>query len=142
MVFMRVLPQTFKISCENVQMTHEHDLPYPPEWDSQGKKPGSPYYRPGTFLESVSREDKLALFNRRITTRALAQKYEVAECYVSQLFPGKIKGNSRSKSVLLAARREYRKVVAAKVLKGELALQTAAAELHIHERTMRRALKS
>lgn len=127
-------------------MTYPDDKPYPLDWDAQRRKPGSHYYRPGTLLETVTTEDKLALYNRRLTTRALAEKYSVKENTISALFPGKVPHESRrasrsAKTALLATRREYRRVVAERVVKGELSLKAAAESLHVHPRTMRRALK-
>lgn len=127
-------------------MTYPDDKPYPPAWDAQRRKPGSHYYRPGTLLEIVTAEDKLALYNRRVTTRALAAKYKVREDTLSNYFPGKVPKETtrdarKAKSELIAARRDYRRAVADKVKAGELGVKEAAGQLHVHPRTISRAMK-
>jgi hypothetical protein len=103
--------------------------------------------RPTALINRITEEEKEALYLRRITTRALAQKYGVNESYVSKLFPGKavnadsLRQMKIDKRELRAVRKQFRLSLAAKVLEGVLSTAKAADEARITYREMARAVK-
>jgi hypothetical protein len=103
--------------------------------------------RHNAFINRITEQDKEDLYNRKVTTRAIAAKYDVNESYVSYLFPGKgpvsnpVKQAEIAKAELRATRKAYRMELAAKVLKGELSTVEAADQACIASRGMARAVK-
>lgn len=82
----------------------------PPTWPKAGAG------KPGSFVYKVTHDELVDLYNRRITTRALALRYGVSEKWCSSLFTGK--RPLEQKSVKRLARTEMRAFYAALVLKG------------------------
>ena len=57
--------------------------PTPATW------PGPDPARPRKLVSRVDPNDLVDLYNRRVTTRAFARKYEVSEKWVGKTYPGK-----------------------------------------------------
>ena len=57
--------------------------PAPATW------PGPDPARPRKLVSRVDPNDLVDLYNRRVTTRAFARKYEVSEKWVGKMYPGK-----------------------------------------------------
>lgn len=104
--------------------------------------------RPNALINRVTEAEKQALFDRKITTRALAAKYEVNESYVSKLFSGKavntetLRQLQKDKRELRAVRKLYRIGLAQKVLDGEMSTANAAVAANITYREMARTVKA
>ena len=115
--------------------------PYPSTWP---KANGNPH----KLVSRITEQQKLDLYNRRVTTRALALTLNVREAYLSSLFPGKVstterpRRTGRDKSALLAARRGFRREVAGRVLKQEFSIKAAAEFANTSYRTMARVVKA
>lgn len=112
--------------------------PYPATWPKPNTK------KPKSVVTTITEEQKLALYNREITTKDLANLLKVGSTYLSALFPGKITSitaNTPKKRELLAIRKEYRALQAKRVLAGALTIQMAADELRISYRSMARAVE-
>lgn len=104
--------------------------PYPHFWPPPDPK------RPTALASRITEEQKLALYNRRITTRALAKELGVHEQYLSYKFPHKIP--ILSKTLLVQARKEYKLSIAKRVLANELTVKKAAVLAHVSYNTMTR----
>jgi len=124
-------------------------MTYPAHWPRPYKYTDSTHRatRRNSLLSLITEEDKIALYQRRITTRALALKYKVTECYVSKLFPGKApieettRDRVKAKKDLHIVRRQFRATLVVRVLAGELSTAQAADAARISYRSMARAVK-
>lgn len=110
--------------------------PYPSTW------PKAKPTRPAIVATRITESQKLALYNREITTRDLAKALNVAESYLSEMFPGKIPPLDMSKTALAAVRKEFRMQEAHRVASGALKLDVAAELCRVSVRTMYRALNA
>ena len=100
--------------------------------------------RPQALVTRISDTDKLALYERKLTTRALAAKYGVTEPWVSTLFPGKVKSLTacmQSKKELAAVRKEHRLHLAALVINKTTSVLEASQTCRVSYRTMARAVQ-
>lgn len=104
--------------------------PYPPHWPQPDPN------RPKSLVSRVTEEQKHALYNRIITTRALAKTLGVHEQYLSYRFPGKVP--LPNKKLLIEARKEYKLEIAKLVLKGVYTVRAAAKVAHVSYNTMSR----
>lgn len=107
---------------------------YPEAWPKTSPRPLS-------VVNVISHSQKRDLYTRKITTRELALNLKVVEGYISYLFPGKCLGFEKSKKSLLAARREYRKSYAEKIIKGQFTLKAAAEVSKIPPRSLARVVR-
>jgi predicted transcriptional regulator len=82
------------------------------------------------------------LYERNITTRALAKVLGIAESHLSYLFSGKVPAYKNTKSDLSAIRRQFRMVCAARAVKKEVSITEAASIARISYRSMARAVQS
>lgn len=110
--------------------------PFPDVWPKPD--PAKPY----TLASRITQQDKLDLYNRVITTRALALKLEVREAYLSHMFPGKAPTHAASRRILFSARREYRLALAKKVLDGGLSIKQVATSAKVPYRSLARSVKA
>ena len=116
-------------------------IPYPSTWPK-------PTDRGFTLVCRITEQQKLDLYNRRITTRALALTLNVREAYLSTIFPGKIppikgaKKASRDKRVLILARKTFREDQARAVLAGKMSISAAASIANTSYRNMARVVKT
>lgn len=105
---------TFCCTCATTSTMPRMNTAYlqqpPPTWPKAGAG------KPGSFVNRVSHDELVDLYNRRITTRALALRYGVSEKWCSSLFTGK--RPLEQKQVKRLARAEMRQFYAALVLKG------------------------
>ena len=104
--------------------------PYPPAW------PAPNPLKPRTLHSRISEEDKKDLYNRRVTTRALAKKYGVTEKWLSYVFPGK--RPVEHKTFKRKARMAFREFLARQVVAKERNIYAAAAAACTSYSTMRR----
>lgn len=106
--------------------------PYPEDW------PKPDHLRPRTLASRISEEQKVDLYNRRVTTRDLAAKLKVSEKWLSFVFPGKRPlENKQSK---LKARNAFREFHARRVIAGEALISTAADAACCSYSTLRRVV--
>lgn len=103
---------------------------YPDSWPKPDPS------KPETLPSRITEDDKVALYNRRITTRALAAQYNVSEKWLSNLFPGKRPLERKTEKRL--ARAEFRRMHAQRAVKGEVSIQDAAVAACCSYSTMRR----
>ena len=111
---------------------------YPADWPKPCK------LRPNSLISKITDEEKRKLYNRELTTRALAAQYRVKETWVSTLFPGKVQALSvliKNKKILTKARKEFRTAQAALVIAGELSTVKAAEVCRVSYRSMARAVQ-
>lgn len=111
---------------------------YPASWPKPRKS------RPDSLVSRITDEEKRQLYERELTTRDLAKRYDVRETWVSTLFPGKVEGAStyiRQKKVLTKIRKEYRFSQAALVLAGNMSTKEASKVCKISYRSMARAVQ-
>lgn len=126
--------------CQNPlhsQESHQKQpfMTYPDTWPKPSSK------RPKALASRITEQQKHDLYNRSITTRALATLLGVQEAYVSHLFPGKAPTTSSCKKVLTAVRKEFRTAQAVRVLQGQITITQAAHICSIHYRNMARAVQ-
>ena len=114
----------------------DKEPPYPAAWPEACSR------HPKSVVSRISERQKEDLYNRRITTRQLAQELNVREEYISSLFPGKIATERKGKTLLLQARKEIRKQEALRVLDEQLTITQAATNLRISYRSMARAVQA
>lgn len=76
------------------------------------------------------------LYNRVITTRALAVELGVHERYLSYMFPHKVP--IRDKRVMTETRKQHRLAIATEVLSGRHTIAEAANIAHVSYTTMQR----
>lgn len=125
-------------------------MTYPDHWPKPKKfsSDGSRATRPTALIYLITEAEKQALYDRKITTRALAAKYGVNESYVSKLFPGKVKNTEtlrqmqKEKRELRAVRKAFRVALAKRVLAGELSTSDAAIQARVAYREMARTVKA
>lgn len=116
-------------------------IPYPSSWPK-------PTDRRFTLVCRITEQQKLDLYNRRITTRALAITLGVREAYLSTIFPGKIpstkpaKRPNRAKRDLILARKAFRAEQARAVLSGKMTIAEAAKVANTGYRNMARVVKA
>ena len=110
--------------------------PFPESW------PKPDPAKPHTLASRITQQDKLDLYNRAITTRALALKLDVREAYLSHMFPGKAPTHASSRRVLFAARREYRVALAKRVIDEGLSVKQTASTSKVPYRSLARTVKS
>lgn len=108
---------------------------YPDSWP----KPNTKF--PRAVTSRITEQEKEALYNRSITTRALAERLGVREKWLSVLFPGKVPAFSRDKRVLRAVRKEFRDLQAKAVIAKTLKIHQAAVICRISYRSMARAVQ-
>jgi len=104
--------------------------PYPLTWPKPDPR------RPKAVQTRITDEQKRQLYNRQITTRALAQLLGVHEKYVSSLFPGK--APIPASPDLRAIRNEFREALALEVMRGNLSITQASQKAHTSYNTMQR----
>lgn len=104
--------------------------PYPVTWPTPDPK------RPDALVTRITEAQKLALYNRQITTRALAKELGVHEQYLSYKFPHKVP--VLDKRDLVQARKEYKLAIAKRVIAGEFTTKKAATLAHVSYNTMTR----
>lgn len=114
--------------------TYSH--PFPESWPRPD--PGKPH----TLASRITQQDKLDLYNRAITTRALALKLDVREAYLSHMFPGKAPTHTSSRKVLFAARREYRIALAKRIIAEGLSVKATASDCKVPYRSLARTVRS
>ena len=88
------------------------------------------------LVSRVTPDDLSDLYNRRVTTRALAKKYEVSEKWMSFLYPGK--RPLADKKVKVKAKSAFREFHAKRVLRREVTTLQAAEAALVSYSTMRR----
>jgi hypothetical protein len=98
-----------------------------------------------TLNEKITEQQKLDLYNRKITTRELARILGVHENYLSRMYPGKIpiekrEDISKAKLALRATRKEFRLALLEQVALGKITLDEAAAQAHTTKRTLYRLM--
>lgn len=114
-------------------------LPYPSTWP----KPSVRY--PDSLASRITEEQKLALYNREVTTRDLAKALNVLESTLSACFPGKVQSTAAaraSKKELLATRKAFRTALAKRIIAGEISTMTAANNNKIPYRSMARVVQA
>ena len=107
--------------------------PYPSFWPKPNPK------KPDLLQSRVTEADKLALYNREITTRALAKKLNVHERYLSSVFPHKVP--IADKRELCQARKAYRMSIAKEVIDGKHAVKEAAKICNVSTSSMLRYVR-
>lgn len=107
--------------------------PYPPSWPTRDPKD------PTALRSRITEDQKQDLYNRRVTTRALAAELNVHENYLSSQFPGKAPVKDPKK--LIKARKEFRLEIARLVLTGKYNIKQAAATVHCSYNTMFRLVQ-
>lgn len=107
-------------------------MKYPNEWP----KPNP--LRPSSLRTRITEQQKEDLYLRKITTRKLARQLNVAEKYLSVMYPGK--EPIYNKRPLIEARREFRAELAKKILEGQYTTAQAADLACVSNNTMYRAL--
>ena len=105
---------------------------YPTEW------PKPDPLRPSSLRTRITEQQKEDLYLRKTTTRDLAKMLNVAEKYLSVMYPGK--EPIYNKRPLIEARREFRVEVAKKILEGQYTTSQAADIACVSVNTMYRAL--
>lgn len=106
--------------------------PYPDTWPKANPK------RPSTLASRITEQEKIDLYQRKITTRELARRYETNEKYVSALFPGK--EPIYNKKPLVEARKAFKLAVAKEVLEGKYTIRQAAKVAYVCYNTMLRCV--
>lgn len=125
-------------------MTYPDHWPKPKKYTSETGRAT----HPKALINRITEAEKQALYERKITTRALAAKYGVNESYVSKLFPGKVKNTEtlrqmqKDKRELRAVRKAFRVSLAKRVLNNELSTAEAAIQARITYREMARTVKA
>lgn len=103
---------------------------YPATWPKPDPK------RPDCLASRMTEQDRVDLYERRITTRALAKKYGVHERHVSFMYPGKKPLVDQAKLALI--RKEFKLAVAKEVLEGKYTSREASNKAHVSYNTMLR----
>ncbi len=106
--------------------------PYPAHWP----KPNP--LRPRTLPSRISEDQKVDLYNRRITTRALAQTLNVTERWLSRTFTGKRQAENKAEK--RKARQAFREFHANRHIRGEISLLQAADAACTSYSTIRRVV--
>lgn len=105
-------------------------MKYPEHWP----KPNPD--KPKSLPSIITEQQKEDLYNRRITTTALAKELNVSFKWLSYTFTGKVP--IHDKRPLIQARREYRILIACDVLKGKYSIIEAAKIVFCSRNTMQR----
>lgn len=103
---------------------------YPNTWPKPDKR------RPEAVVTRITHQQKLDLYNRNITTRALAKVLNVHPHYLSFKFPHKVK--PFDKRPLLEARKAYKLAIATEVVQGKYTPQEGAKIACVSRSTMQR----
>lgn len=106
---------------------------YPDHWPKPDRR------RPTLIQSRVTEQQKLDLYNRKLTTRDLAKLLNVHETYLSALFPGKVA--IIDKKPLIEARRAYNTEMAKLVISGRYTVKEAAGIAFTTVKTMRRFMQ-
>lgn len=123
--------ETFTIS----RMTHPEK--YPDTW------PKANPHRRKTLASRITEAEKMALYNREITARELADRYNTHEKYIAAMYPGRVatvKPPKKSDSPLVKARTEFRLDICIKILEGEYTVRKASVICNCSYNTMQRWL--
>lgn len=107
--------------------------PYPQTWPTKDPKD------PTALRSRITEEQKLDLYNRRITTRELASRLNVHENYLSSQFPGKVP--LKNPKELIQARKAFRLEIARLVLIGKYNIKQASNVAHCSYNTMFRLVQ-
>lgn len=112
-------------------------MTYPDQWPK-------PNARTWTLVSRITDQDKLDLYNKVTTVKALAKKYNTNASYLASLFPGRhITPRVRKKDLLLAkTREEFRFEVCKRVLRGEITIGKASEICSCSYNTMQRWVKT
>jgi len=114
-------------------------VPYPDTWPK-------PTHKGYTLVCRITEQQKLELYNRVITTRALAKLLNVREAYLSTIFPGKIEPSKvqrnrvQKRKIFLETRQAFRREQAARVYAGSLSIAQAAELANTSYRNMARVV--
>lgn len=108
-------------------------MDYPKFW------PKANPLKPESLQSRISEQQKRDLFNRRITTRALAKALGVHEKYLSYKFYAK--SQIVDKKPLIETRKLYKLEVAVQVLEGKYSMQQAADIAFVSYNTMQRCVQ-
>lgn len=103
---------------------------YPSSWPRPWPK------KPNLLQSRITDQQKMDLYNRVITTRALAKELGVHERYLSCMFPHKVP--IVDKRVMTEARRAHRLAIAVEVLEGKYTIGEASKIAHVSYTTMQR----
>lgn len=116
-------------------------VPYPDTWP---KAKGVGF----TLAHRITEQQKIDLFNRKITTRDLAKLLNVREEYLSTVFPGKIPATKAprryetERRALLDARKQFRVEQAYLVLAEKQSIKDAAKVCNTSYRNMARFVQA
>lgn len=105
-------------------------MQYPTFWPKHDPR------KPDSLQSRISEHQKQDLFNRRVTTRALAKVLGVHEKYLSYKFYTKVK--VIDKKPLTDARKLYKLEIGIQVLEGKYSIQEAANVAYVSYNTMQR----
>jgi hypothetical protein len=108
-------------------------MQYPSFW------PKPNIHKPGSLQSRITEQQKMDLFNRIITTRALARQLGVHETYLSYKFFTKIQ--IIDKRPMIEGRKLFKLEIAIDVLKGKHTIQEAANIAFVSYNTMQRFLQ-
>ncbi len=118
---------------KNYTVPIEAHLKYPDFWPQPDKA------HPEYVQSRITEEQKIALYNRAITTRELASVLGVSERHLSTYFTGKCP--IPDKRALTKARREYKIELAKEVLIGKYTVKEASKIAFTSYSTMLRRVK-
>ena len=107
--------------------------PYPSHWPRPDRQ------RPTTLASRITEQQKLALYNRVITTRHLAAVLNVHERYLSALFSSKVP--IIDKKPLIEARKAFKLEIAKQVNEGKYTTKEGAKVANVTYKTMRRFME-
>lgn len=96
-----------------------------------------------SLASRITEAEKHALYNRQITARELADRYNTHEKYIAAMYPGRAKiakPVKKSDSELVKARTEFRLDICIKILEGELTVRKASGICNCSYNTMQRWL--
>lgn len=111
--------------------------PYPETWPKANPQ------RQWTLASRVTEAEKAALYNREITAKELADRYNTHEKYIAAMYPGRtkaVKPVKKSESSLVKAREEFRLDVCVKILQGDHTVKAASVICNCSYNTMQRWL--
>lgn len=95
--------------------------------------------KPDSLQTRITEKQKEDLYNRRITTRKLAEDLDVHETYLSYMFYSK--AEVTDKKPLIEARKLFKLEIACQVLRGAYNIQQAADTAFVSYNTMHRAVE-
>ena len=108
------------------------NIKYPEKWPLPDRK------QPTLLQSRITEDQKLALYNRNISTRELASILKCHETYLSGMFPGKVPLANRKE--LLDTRKAYKLTVAREILLGKYSIREAAELAFTSYNTMHRCV--